>query len=182
MRVIVDLTLNHTSDQHPWFLASASGPQSPKRDWYVWSPVDPHSQVPWDNDQVWLPRGDDYYFSTFGQSSADLNLRNPQVTAQMYDVARFGVAGHGRRRVPAGCGPPPHRGRDRLHRLAAHPSLAASLGRPPRRPGPATLFSVGEVWADTGTQASYVTGDEVDTVFDFPLADGILSSLQYQAP
>ena len=70
MRVIVDLMLNHTSDQHPWFLASASGPQSPKRDWYVWSSDDPHAKVPWDNDQVWLPKGGAYYFSTFGDTLA----------------------------------------------------------------------------------------------------------------
>ena len=50
-----DLMLTHTSDQHPWFLASASGPASPKRDWYVWSAEDPHSKVPWGNDKVWLP-------------------------------------------------------------------------------------------------------------------------------
>ncbi len=40
MHVIVDLVLNHTSNQHPWFIDSASGPGSPKRDWYVWSPTD----------------------------------------------------------------------------------------------------------------------------------------------
>src|SRR5512140_3987069 len=40
MRVIVDLVLNHTSREHPWFVDSASGPSSPRRDWYLWSPMD----------------------------------------------------------------------------------------------------------------------------------------------
>ena len=181
MCVIVDLVLNHTSDQHPWFLASASDPQSPKRDWYVWRPDDPHAKVPWDNDQVWLPTGGAYYFSVFGDMVADLDYRNPEVTAQLYDVARFWVQDMGvdgfrldavRHLIEDGT--------DYQDSLPTHRWLRAWHDHldtlDPR------LFTVGEVWADTRTQAAYVTGDEVDTVFEFPLADGILSSLLYQAP
>ncbi len=181
MRVIVDLMLNHTSDRHPWFLASASGPQSPKRDWYVWSPDDPHANVPWENDQVWLPKGGAYYFSAFGDTLADLNLRNPEVTAQLYDVARFWVQDMGvdgfrldavRHLIEDGT--------DFEDSLPTHRWLRAWDDHldalDPQ------LFTVGEVWADTRTQSAYVTGDEVDTAFEFPLADGILMSILYQAP
>ena len=45
IKVIVDLVLNHTSSEHPWFLDSATGPDSPKRDWYVWSDTNPGTRT-----------------------------------------------------------------------------------------------------------------------------------------
>jgi alpha-amylase len=88
IRVIVDLVLNHTSDQHPWFVDSASGPEAEHRDWYIWSQTDPGYFGPW-GETVWHEKNGAYYYGVFGGSMPDLNLQNPNVTAALYDVAHF---------------------------------------------------------------------------------------------
>jgi glycosidase len=180
MRVVIDLMLNHTSDEHPWFADSASGSDAEMRDWYVWRDEDPGHQVRW-AEKLWFPHGGAWYHSTFGDTVADLNYRNPDVTSQMYDVARFwveemGVDGFRLDAVR-------HLIEDRTDYNDSFPThrwLRAWDDHLDTLDG--QLFTVGEVWADSRTQASYVTGDEVDAVFEFPLADGILSSITYQAP
>lgn len=86
--VIVDLALNHTSQNHPWFVDSASDPQAEHRDWYVWSTTDPGWLGP-DKQAVWFERNGAYFYALFGSALPDLNLRNPVVTSQMLDVTRF---------------------------------------------------------------------------------------------
>src|SRR5574341_2077143 len=78
IRVLIDFVLNHTSDQHPWFVASRD-PNSPYRDWYVWSKTNPDSH--------WRVAYSGFYYGYFGDEMPDLNYRNPAVTTQMEDVA-----------------------------------------------------------------------------------------------
>jgi alpha-amylase len=88
IRVIIDLVLNHTSREHPWFLESASSPSSPKRDWYVWSPTDPHWKKPWDpSSETWHPLGGAYYYGLFWAGMPDLNYRTPAVREEMKRIA-----------------------------------------------------------------------------------------------
>ena len=104
IRVIMDLVLNHTSDRHPWFIASASSRHNPKRDWYVWrngkGPGDPPNN--WQSvfgHSAWQydAKTGQYYYHKFYIQQPDLNWRNPAVRDAMYDVERFwikrGVAG-----------------------------------------------------------------------------------------
>ena len=84
---IIDLVLNHTSLQHPWFQASLD-PDSPYRDWYVWSDTDPGYGGSW-GQKVWYPYGGSYYYATFAQDMPDLNYNNPEVTAEMENVTQF---------------------------------------------------------------------------------------------
>ncbi len=88
IHVIIDLVLNHTSDRHPWFIDSATGPNSDKRNWYIWSNADPGYAGPW-GEKVWHWRNGAYYYGIFWSGMPDLNYRNPAVTAQMENVARF---------------------------------------------------------------------------------------------
>ncbi len=81
MRIIIDLVLNHTSSQHPWFVEANSNPQSKYRDWYVWSETD--------QGNGWHAGKSGYYFGLFSEVMPDLNYRNPEVTAQMEKMARF---------------------------------------------------------------------------------------------
>jgi alpha-amylase len=79
--IIVDLVLNHTSSQHPFFADANSSPDSAYRDWYVWSDADLGNQ--------WHEGNGGFYFGFFWGGMPDLNYRNPQVTAQMHEVTRY---------------------------------------------------------------------------------------------
>ncbi len=97
IRVMTDLVLNHTSDQHAWFKESRSSKTNPKADWYVWSdtPSDPNNGCGTANDtfgkDAWKldPTRNQYYFHRFYAGQPDLNYRNPEVVKATLDVARF---------------------------------------------------------------------------------------------
>lgn len=95
MHLVLDLVLNHTSDQHPWFIESRASRDNPKRDWYIWKPGQ-QGQPPnnwfstfggpaWERDDV----TGEYYYHFFFKGQPDLNWRNPQVKQAMFDVVRF---------------------------------------------------------------------------------------------
>src|SRR4051812_33981077 len=96
LKVILDLVPNHTSDRHAWFLESRSSRDNPKRDWYIWRDPAPGGGPPndwlsefgggaWEYDAA----TGQYYYHAFLAAQPDLNWRNPQVRAAMYDVMRF---------------------------------------------------------------------------------------------
>ncbi len=95
IRVILDLVLNHTSDQHPWFLESASSRDNPKADWYVWR--DGKGDGPPNNWQstfggsAWeyVPARGQYYYHYFFKQQPDLNWHNPEVKDAMFQAVRF---------------------------------------------------------------------------------------------
>lgn len=97
IRVLADLVLNHTSDQHPWFQESRKDKTNPKADWYVWSdtPSRPDIGCGTDNPKfgssAWRfdPLRNQYYFHRFYPEQPDLNYRNPDVVNATLDVARF---------------------------------------------------------------------------------------------
>ncbi len=127
MRVVIDWVPNHTSDQHPWFQASRSSREDPKRDWYVWRdgdepPNDWMSQFKavgpsWTFDE---PTGQ-WYLHSFMREQPDLDWDNPEVEAAMHDVIRFwfdrGVDGL---RL------------DAIHKIAKDPLLRDHVGAPRR--------------------------------------------------
>ena len=120
IRIILDLVLNHTSDQHKWFIESAGSRDNPKADWYVWN-----SGIPADSPGVgefqkrnehdgvvppnnwesffggsaweWVPARRQFYYHKFYKQQPDLNWNNPAVETAMFDVMKFwlrrGVAG-----------------------------------------------------------------------------------------
>ena len=131
LKVLIDWVPNHTSDQHPWFVASRSSRDDPKRDWYVW--VDGTPDRPPNNwkaafsqtDPAWTwdEATGQWYLHLFLAEQPDLNWRNPEVVAAMHDTLRFWL----------------HRGvdgfrMDVIHALAKHPDLP----------------DVDDPWLDTG--------------------------------
>ena len=98
MYVVFDMVLNHTSDQHPWFLESRSSRNNPKRDWYIWRdgqksggkkpPNNWKAMIGgsgWHYDDV----TDQWYWTQFLPFQPDLNYRNPDVKKEMFDTIRF---------------------------------------------------------------------------------------------
>ena len=95
IRVVADLVLNHTSDQHPWF-QEARRPGSAKRDWYVWSEDDQRYKgtrvIFTDTERsnwTWDPVARAYYWHRFFSHQPDLNYDNPEVRAEMLKIMRF---------------------------------------------------------------------------------------------
>jgi len=96
MRIVMDLVLNHTSDQHEWFRQSRSSRDNPYRDWYMWHDPDEHGRPPNNWLSVFGGKGWEwdegtqaYYYHMFYKEQPDLNWRNPEVRAAMLDVFRF---------------------------------------------------------------------------------------------
>lgn len=96
MRVISDLVLNHTSDQHPWFQDARSSPYSSKRDYYVWSQTDKRYSkariIFIDTEKsnwTWDPAANAYYWHRFFSHQPDLNYDNPELQKAMLDVMSF---------------------------------------------------------------------------------------------
>lgn len=91
MKVILDLVLNHTSDEHPWFLESKSSRDNPKADWYVWADTPPNNWQSCFDGEAWTyaPERDQYYYHYFMKQQPDLNWRNPAVKQAMWDAVRF---------------------------------------------------------------------------------------------
>ena len=96
IRVIIEMVLNHTSDQHPWFQESRSSHDNPKRDWYVWSDTDAKYRgtriIFLDTEMsnwAWDPISKSYYWHRFFGHQPDLNYDNPAVQEEMWQVMKF---------------------------------------------------------------------------------------------
>ena len=96
IRVIIEMVLNHTSDQHPWFVESRSSQDNPKRDWYVWSDTDSKYRgariIFLDTEMsnwAWDPISKSYYWHRFFSHQPDLNYDNPAVREAMWNVMKF---------------------------------------------------------------------------------------------
>ena len=102
MRVVMDLVVNHTSIEHPWFVESASGPDSERRDWYYWrdprpgfEPGTPGAEpTNWESffgGPAWEydPASGQYYLHLFARQQPDLNWENPTVRDAVYDMMNW---------------------------------------------------------------------------------------------
>ncbi|RBY82812.1 alpha-glucosidase [Blastococcus sp. TF02A-26] len=102
IRLLMDLVVNHTSDQHPWFLESRSSPDNPKRDWYWWRPpragmaagapgAEPTNWQSFFSGPTWEldePSGE-YFLHLFDRRQPDLNWENPEVRQAVYEMMRW---------------------------------------------------------------------------------------------
>lgn len=173
IRVIIDLMLNHTSMEHPWFVASRD-PSSAYRDWYVWS-EDPGMRGP-QGKVVWHPSpAGGYYYGFFWEGMPDLNYHNPAVTAELEKVARFwleemmvdGFRLDGARYLVE---------EDQsLEDTASNHAWLKDFREFFKEVNPSAV-TVGEVWSNSFTVATYLRGDQLDLAFNFDLASAFIAS------
>ena len=170
--VIVDMVINHTSSQHPWFIESKD-PNSPYRDWYVWSDTNPGFAGP-GGQRVWHPMNGAYYYGVFWDGMPDLNLSNPVVTNQIKNITRFWLDNMGvdgfrfdaiKHLIEDG---------SRQENTQFTHDWLTDYNTFYKSVNP-DAFAVGEAWTSTNETLDY-TGDEMDVVFAFDLAETFLDA------
>ena len=173
--IVTDFVINHTSREHPWF-HDARTPASAHDHWYVWA--DEHPGVARsDGSRVWHAEGDRFYYGYFWEGMPDLDLANPDVTAELGSIGEFwleemGVDGF---RIDAAR----HLiedGRKLENTDATFDWLTEFRGRlKATRPEALVL---GEVWDASSMSSRYVREGALDLTFDFALASAAITSLR----
>ena len=184
LRVIADLVLNHTSDQHPWFQAARADRNSPYRDYYVWSDSDQKYKdariIFLDTEKsnwTWDEQAGQYYWHRFYSSQPDLNYDNPAVQEEMLNVARFwlemGLDGF---RVDA----PPYlferEGTNCENLPETHAFLKRFRAFVERINPEAVLLSEANQWPED-VRSYFGDGDEMHMNFHFPLMPRLFQAL-----
>ena len=180
IRVVIDLMINHTSSQHPWFQAASSSGSNPYRDWYLWVPVHPGFDGPW-NQPVWHALGGQYYYGIFWGGMPDLNFKNPQVTQKIREVTAFWLEDMGvdglrldaiRHLIEEGAllsdSPATHQWLQNYNRFIDEIAPQA--------------LTVGEIWSQTSDITPYIHNNELDLAFEFHLAESILEAVNRNKP
>jgi maltose alpha-D-glucosyltransferase/alpha-amylase len=185
IRVIVDLVVNHTSDQHPWFQKARRNPGSEFRDYYVWSEDPPEMPehkgpvFPGEEDSVWSydEEAEAYYYHRFYHFQPDLNLANPAVREEIRKVMGFwlelGVSGF---RVDAATLMIQRKGTPEDHEGEAHEMLKEMRRFVNTRRGDAVLLA--EADDEPSELVTYFgDGDEMNLLMNFVLDAHLLLAL-----
>ncbi|TYZ09658.1 T9SS type A sorting domain-containing protein [Hymenobacter lutimineralis] len=174
IKVIIDLVLNHSSREHPWFTQAAASATSPYRDWYRWSATNPGYQGPW-GQTVWHPRNSAYYYGLFWDGMPDLNWSNAELKTAMWDASRFwlnkGVDGYRLDAVK-------YLDEDgqQMEDTPETFGLLEEFHDVVKEANP-DAFTVGEAWSSTRAVVPYVVNDRLDACFEFDLSSAILNGL-----
>jgi len=175
IHIIIDLVINHTSDQHPWFI-SAQDPMSVYHNWYIWSSSDPGYPGPW-GEKVWHKANNGlYYYGIFWSGMPDLNLENPEVTGKIEEIAHFwlvdvGVDGFrvdGARHLI-------EEGKNQSNTKST--ILWFQNFQKLMKTWNQGDITVGEIWDSSYISTSYITSQSFDMVFDFDLANAIITTV-----
>ena len=180
IKVVIDLVLNHCSSAHPWFKDASTGPASERRDWFVWASEKPDWKGPWSGN-VWhksrVPGQSDFYYGLFNHDMPDLNFRNPNVTAEMRDTARFWLTEMGvdgfrldavRHLIEVG---QVQENTPETHAWLREFQAFCKSVKP-------DCFTVGEVWSGTRDIAAYINGGEMDSAFEFELGAKLIEAVK----
>ncbi len=166
IKIIIDLVLNHTSSEHPFFIDANRGPDAEHRDWYVWSETAGNQ---------WHPGNDGYYFGFFWSGMPDLNYRNPQVTEEMFEVTSYwlnevGIDGFridaAKHLIEEG---------DRLENTDATHEWFKQFYAFYKAENP-DAYSVGEIYGAGAFLATKYEG-QMDHIFNFEVANGVVNSV-----
>ena len=171
IRVLVDLVLNHTSSEHPWFQEALKDTASPHRSWYRWSATAGNN---WHKSPV----RDEYYFGLFWSGMPDLNYENPAVLEEMKRVARFWLDSMHvdgfrldavRHLVEVG---------NEVSNTPGTHQVLRDFGQYVRRIAPPPRsYTIGEVWDNTDVILTYYP-DQLDAYFAFPISEALMEAVR----
>ncbi len=178
IRIIIDLVLNHTSSQNPWFVDANANPQSPYRNWFIWSETDPGYSGPLG--QAWHPGLHGFYYGIFGGNMPDLNYKNPDVTTMMEKIVHFwlddiGIDGFRLDAVKYLV----EEGQKQENTKSTHDWLKNFYLA--YKADKADAYTVGEVFGAGAFIAKTYTGNQMDEIFSFELASGFVNSAAGEA-
>ena len=177
IRILVDMVLNHSSSEHPYFKSALLDPNSRYRDWYTWSPTE--RRMPGWEAPTWhkVPSRNEWYYGLFWGGMPDLNLAHPEVRAEAERIARFwlvdmGVDGFRLDAVGHFFETPDGQWK---HAPAVYPWLrdyqAALRAIKP------DVYTVGEVWDSMGAVLKYYP-DQLGSYFAFEVADAVFDAVR----
>ena len=169
IKVLVDMVLNHTSSEHPWFQEALKDSTSPHRNWYRWS------KTPGNN---WhkSPVRDEYYFGLFWSGMPDLNWENPAVMEEMKRVARFWLDSMHvdgfrfdavRHLVEVG---------NEFSNTPGTHAVLREYGQYVRSIAPQS-YTIGEVWDNPDVILTYYP-DQLDAYFAFPISEALIEAVR----
>ncbi len=170
--VIIDMVINHTSSEHPWFKDSQTV-GSAHDQWYRWSDTKPNELGPW-SQQVWYPLGGRFYYAVFWQGMPDLNLANPAVTDATHDIAKYWLDHMGADGFRMDGARYYVEDKDKLADSESNLTWLKDWKGYVDSVNPNALM-VGEVWTTSFVVSKYVPAS-LDMAFEFDLATSMLNS------
>lgn len=176
IKVLMDLVINHTSYQHPWFINARSSKESDYRDWYIWNDLTDRELYP--SKDGWYFNNGEYYYASFWDQMPELNLDNEEVREEFEKIATFwlekGVDGF---RIDAA---------KHLYDLNEYPRgtnllyenrmFFRQFNDHIKSVNP-DAFMVGEVWSESASFIGYFY-EGMDSTFNFPVSEAILEGLR----
>lgn len=175
IKVLMDLVINHTSFDHPWFVNSRSSKESDYRDWYIWNDLTDKEKYP--SSDGWYFNNGEYYYASFWDRMPELNMDNPEVREEFKDIATYwlekGVDGF---RIDAA---------KHLYDLNEYPR-GTNLLKENRlffrefndhiKSVNPDAFMVGEIWSESSSFIGYFY-EGMDSTFNFPVSEAIMDGL-----
>ena len=175
--VLVDMVLNHLSNEHPYFKEASSGPGAPHRAWFRWSDAKPSERGPWGQD-VWHRSSarNEYYYGVFWHGMPDLDYDTPAVREEAKRIATFwltemGADGFRLDAVPYLV----EEGSRQIGTAGTHAFLREYAAHV-RSVAP-NAFTVGEVWDGIDKMLPYYP-DQLESYFAFDLSDTLLAAVR----
>lgn len=182
IKVIMDLVVNHTGKDHPWFKDSASGKDAKYRDWYVWAEdqgKQPIGQSAAGSGNPWHPAGASHYMGTFWDGMPDLNFDNPDVRAEMIRVGKhwlgLGLDGY---RLDAAKHIYEDSTSDRSPATTKKNVAWWQAFRAAMQEKNPDVYLVGEIWENSPAAVAPYLNKAFDSGFDFGLAEGLVGAVK----
>jgi glycosidase len=174
IKVIIDMVMNHTSNEHPWFVASQS-PGSDKRDWYIWEDTNPGTPGPFEGNP-WHNFNGDFYYGAFWSGMPDLNFYNEEVHEAFEEITEFWLNDMGVDGFRLDAVKFLHENGTAVQNTPETLAYWQEFRAYYKSVNP-DAFAVGEAWDLTSIANQYVNNNGLDYVFEFETADAMLNAL-----